>query len=381
MRIVVSGGGTAGHISPILATIEELKKLDSNLTVLFIGSGKEIERKMVSKSGIDYQSISTGKFRRYGRGWLKSSLDLRTNWQNLVDFFQVNAGIMQARRIIKKFKPDIVFIKGGYVGLPTGLAAHWLKIPFINHESDIVPGIANRYLSRWAVKTAVGFPVKYYYGVIERSKLVFVGNPLRRCAISGDITTARQFFGLSKTRPVLLVLGGSQGSRSINQLIFDGLEQILTKYQLIHLTGDRDRLESLAQKRNLDKKRSRYYHPFAFLINKIGLAYCASEIVIARAGANTISEIASWAKPSIIIPMSKSANNHQNINAQVLQTAKAAIVLKQDQLTAGDLLQQVDNLNRSDFQKQRLVQNIKQFEKKKAAFHLAKLLYQTAKLK
>ncbi|MDP4038429.1 MAG: UDP-N-acetylglucosamine--N-acetylmuramyl-(pentapeptide) pyrophosphoryl-undecaprenol N-acetylglucosamine transferase [bacterium] len=358
--------------------LEELKKLDKNLEILFIGSGEEIEQKVLKGAGIKYESIPAGKFRRYNRGFIKASLDIKTNWQNLTDFFRANRGVVKTRKIIKKFKPDIIFIKGGYVGLPVGIAARSLKIPFINHESDIVPGITNRYLSHWAIKTAVGFPTEFYKNM-NKNKLVFVGNPLRSSAISGNKLKGLEFFNLNKNKPIIFIFGGSRGAQAINYLVFENLKLVLKKYQLIHITGESDIKRAQSLHDHLDTNLKTSYHPFSFLADKIGLAYATCDITVARAGANTIAEIAAWSKPAIIIPLHTSANDHQNVNGQILARSGAARVISQSRLTSLRLISEIDKLWASKRNREYLSKMIAKFEKKDASYNLAKLIYEIGK--
>jgi UDP-N-acetylglucosamine--N-acetylmuramyl-(pentapeptide) pyrophosphoryl-undecaprenol N-acetylglucosamine transferase len=375
MRMVVTGGGTAGHISPVLATLEELEKLDKNLKTLYIGSAKSIEEKVTAEIPIEFVSIPSGKFRRYNRGLIKASLDMQTNWRNLVDIFKINKGVIRSIRILRKFRPDIIFIKGGYVGLPVGIAAKILRIPFVNHESDIVPGVTNRILSKWSAKTAVGFPVKYYDS-LDKNKLVFVGNPIRKSVIQAEKEESMKYYNLNPLIPTVLIFGGSIGSNAINQLTFASLKLILGKYQVIHLTGDKDL--DLANKvaKELPMSLRKYYKAFGFLKNKMGYAYSVADIIVSRAGANTIAEIAYWAKPSIIIPLGSSANNHQNINAEILSNAGAARVVKQDKLTSLGFVSTIDNLMSSKNDRDYLSKNISKFYNPDASTKLAQLIYQ-----
>lgn len=354
--------------------LEELEKLDKNLEVIYLGSASAVEKKMLARLPIKYEIIPTGKFRRYNRGIIKASLDVKTNWQNLVDALRVNRGVIKAIKILKKFRPDMIFIKGGYVGLPVGIAAKILKIPYINHESDIIFGVTNKLLSRWSEKTAVGFPIELY-SQINQSKLFFTGNPLRISSISGDQLSAQKYFKLSPLIPTILIFGGSIGSASINKLVFSNLSLLSTNYQIIHITGDIDIKEAKEIRNKLATKQKNNYHPYAFLTNKMGLAYCIADLVIARAGANSIAEIAYWAKPSIIIPLATSANNHQHVNADILKRYGASRVLYEKNLTGLRFVAEIDRLMSGKNDRDYLSKNIKKLAKFDASKLLADLLY------
>lgn len=311
--------------------------------MLYIGSDGPLEAQVLKSAGVEYTAISAGKFRRYNRHWLQAALDVKTNWDNSRDFIRFNRGILQARKVIRKFKPDVVFVKGGYVGLPVGLVAGRAKIPLVIHESDIVFGLTNRYLIKRAQKVAVGWPLEFYKSY-DRRNFVFTGSPLRRSAIKGNRRAALIQFRLTEEKPNIFVIGGSRGAESINSLIFENLSTILKKYSVVHVTGEQDIERARFVASRVEKELQKYYRPYSFLHNEMGLGYACADIVVSRAGANSLSEIAAWSKPSVIIPLSSSANNHQTQNAQALSRMGAIRLLPQTELSGFKLIHELDTL-------------------------------------
>lgn len=374
MRIVVSGGGTAGHIAPILAVLDELKQLDKNLEVLFIGSGGSMEQKVLAGAGIEYARIPAGKFRRYGRSFYEAAIDARTNWHNFKDLFKFNGGVFRAYQLVRKYKPDVVFVKGSYVGLPVGLAAKWLKIPLVLHDSDTVLGMTNKVLSRSAQTVATGFPVEFYkeYGL---HNLVFTGNPLRRSAIVGNPQTARTSFTISDQKPIILIFGGSLGSHNINTVVFDNLAHFTKLYTLIHVVGENqiERARFLASRLEPELKES--YKPYSFLNSEMGLAYSIADVVVARGGANSLAELAHWAKPAIIVPLPTAANNEQMKNTQYLARAGAVRLLPEKDLTGIRLLNELEKLFSQPADMRYLAATIHKYAKPHAARELAHIIF------
>ncbi|MEO7617773.1 MAG: glycosyltransferase, partial [Candidatus Saccharibacteria bacterium] len=223
MRIVVSGGGTAGHITPILATSAALKSLAKDVDLLYIGQSTGMEARIAKNAGIAFAAIPAGKFRRlHDASLVNKLLNPQTLGANLVDSTRLVRGIMGSLVLLRRFKPDVVFIKGGYVGLPVGLAAHLLRIPYVVHESDVSPGLTNRILSKWASQIAVGFPEKMYKD-FPKDKLNFVGNPVREEILKGHRLAGMAEFGLDDKLPVIMVTGGSQGAAPLNDVVVESL--------------------------------------------------------------------------------------------------------------------------------------------------------------
>jgi UDP-N-acetylglucosamine--N-acetylmuramyl-(pentapeptide) pyrophosphoryl-undecaprenol N-acetylglucosamine transferase len=359
MRVLVSGGGTAGHISPILATVDALKSLDKELEVLYVGTAKGMEAKIVGRAGIDFAAISAGKLRRYaGRNWWNHLLDLHTLVLNIRDIFRVMKGIIQSCRIIKHFEPGVIFIKGGYVGLPVGLAAKLLGVPFVIHESDIVPGLTNRILSRWASVVAVGFPANKYTD-LPTDRLVYTGNPVRKALLGKHRLEGLAHFQLSADLPAVLITGGSQGAERVNNAVLKALPLLLETCQVIHLTGERDIGRVKFQVKRLGLKRLERYQCFSFLGPEMGLAYAAADVVVARAGANTIAELAALKKPSILIPGSHLRD--QPTNAQVLAREGVVRVIQEDRLHSTVLVGEITRILTSEEEQERLGSSIAEY--------------------
>lgn len=357
--------------------LERLKARDSTIEVLFIGSGNIIEQKILAGADVTYKVVPAGKFRRYNRGMVRASLDMVTNWQNFKDFFKVVSGARKSYQLIKHFKPDVVFVKGGYVGLPVGLAAKWLKVPLAIHESDTAFGVTNKMLSRWAKKIAVGFPPELYHDV-DKQKLIFTGIPVTKLALTGTKTDALALFKLDEQKPIIVIFGGSRGASALNRAVFENLKLFLSSYQVIHITGELD----IEQARFLVKKQDQglrsNYHPYSFLKTEMGLAYSACDVVVSRAGANSLTEIAAWAKPAIVVPLANSANNHQYTNALALSRMGAIRLLYEKDLSSLRLLADLERLLKSPDDMAYLSSTIHKFYIDHSADKLADVLIETA---
>jgi UDP-N-acetylglucosamine--N-acetylmuramyl-(pentapeptide) pyrophosphoryl-undecaprenol N-acetylglucosamine transferase len=379
MRIVVSGGGTAGHISPTLATSDALKSLDKSVELLYIGQADGMEAKIVSASGLKFASIKAGKFRRYhSANAISKVLNLQTLGPNARDAVRAVSGLAASIKILRNFRPNVVFIKGGYVGLPVGLAARLLRIPYVIHESDVSPGLANRTLGRWATKIAVGFPVKSYHD-FDPGRLVFTGSPVRAEVLGTHRLEGLAKFGLDEKLPVVLVTGGSAGAMQVNNAVLDGLGELLEVCQVIHLTGEHEyeRVKFEVRRRGKVEHIDRY-HLFGFLLTEMAFALAAADLVISRAGANTIAELAALGKPTVLIPNYEMAG-HQVENARVLSRAGAARVLDGERLTAQQLVGEVKRLIGDPEEQGRLSKAIRSFSRVDAAVELARVILEAGR--
>jgi len=294
--------------------------------------------------GIKYYGISTGKFRRYHSSKILNIIDLTTLIHNGKDFFNFLKGIGEARSVLLHERPDVIFAKGGFVSLPVGVAAKMLKIPIIVHESDVVMGLANRKLSGFAEKVCVSFPTKNYEHLVPAEKLIETGNPIRDDVMMGDGDRLKEELGFKKDKKTLLVLGGSQGSRFINNLIIDKIEKILREWQLIWVTGDRDIDLISYQVENIDKELRQNLRLYGFLTTEMAAVYAASDLVISRAGSNVLFELAALRKPVILIPYDESAGSHQLENAKLFSRSGAAYLFRQDNLNSEKLFHQINYL-------------------------------------
>ena len=332
-KIIVTGGGTGGHVVPLMVVVSELKKHDFD--ILFVGSGIDLEKKAAEKENIKYKSVLSGKYRRY------------FSLENFIDPFKIIIGFLQSFWIILTSRPKVIFAKGGYVTYPVVLAGWVLGVPIITHESDIVMGMANKWEAKLARKVCVGFPLENYKD-IPLDKIVYTGNPVRKqfnnSAMKPLDDTPSTRFGTSRGRqfdnetklPIILVTGGSQGARFINQTIAALLNELTKKYHIIHIAGKNDY-------QWLSKNRWPNYELYDFTENMPELMK-KSDLIITRAGANTLAEISALGKSSILIPLPTSANNHQMINAKLYEKNNAAIVLSEKSLSPDNLKSIIDHL-------------------------------------
>ncbi|MDD2753647.1 MAG: undecaprenyldiphospho-muramoylpentapeptide beta-N-acetylglucosaminyltransferase [Candidatus Portnoybacteria bacterium] len=328
MRVVLTGGGTGGHLFPIIAVVQEIKNLVAeNIFQIPLGEGSSVEflfigpdtigEEALAKEGITHKIIMAGKLRRYA------------SLQNIFDIFKIPCGIVQSLWHLFFFMPNVVFSKGGYGSVPVVLAAWIFRIPVIIHESDSVPGLANKFCAKLSRRVAISFSeaAKYF----PAKKTALTGNPVRVSLFGGTAEQARQLFGLSGMKNVILILGGSQGAQVINDLIFTSLLLITKRCEIIHQTG-RANFESSKQLIGGDIPSE--YHLFPFLDDgQLAQAYAAADIVVARAGAGTIAEIAAIGKPSILIPLPKSAADHQLKNATEFAYTGGTVIMEQANLT------------------------------------------------
>ncbi|MAG44794.1 undecaprenyldiphospho-muramoylpentapeptide beta-N-acetylglucosaminyltransferase [bacterium] len=332
IRILFTGGGTGGHFFPILAIAQEIEKLfqEKNITnykFLLIGSGKSFKKMAQENSDLKYKSVLSGKIRRY--------ITIKSIVQNLIDFFKMPIGILQAFWKVWIFMPNACFGKGGFASFPAVLVSWIYRIPIIIHESDTVPGLANRILSKFSTKVAIGYSnAKKYF---KETKIIFTSNPVREELLQGSKEQAIKFFQLNPEKQTILVLGGSLGARAINDLLIYILPN-LQDYNIIHQYGNRnqDQIRGMQNIRN--------YNALPFLKQEIAHAYAISDLIISRAGANILAEIAALKKPSILIPLPTSSFDHQRENAMVFAKNDAAIVLEQENLRPNILLEKIKKL-------------------------------------
>lgn len=320
-RIVLTGGGTAGHVTPNIALLPRLKELGYDIH--YIGSYEGIEKKLIEDCGIPYYGISSGKLRRY--------FDVK----NFSDPIKVLKGYGQARRLLKKLNPDVVFSKGGFVSVPVVFAAKHRRIPAIIHESDITPGLANKLAIPNAYKVCCNFPETLKY--LPPDKAVLTGSPIRSELLSGNRKHALDYCHLTDEKPVILVVGGSSGSQFINEIVRGILPELLKTYQIIHLCG----------KGNLDKSLHgiKGYSQFEYASQELSDMFALSDIVISRAGANAICELLALHKPNILIPLSANASRgDQILNARSFEQQGFSMVIEEENLNSVVLLDAVQNL-------------------------------------
>ena len=318
-KIVLTGGGTAGHVTPNIALMPELKK--EGYEIFYIGSHNGIERKLIEEYKIPYYGISSGKLRRY--------FDLK----NFTDPFRVVKGLFDAKKLMKQLKPDVVFSKGGFVSVPVVMAAKKCGIPAIIHESDMTPGLANKLAIPSAYKVCCNFPETVQY--LPEGKAVLTGSPIRKELFEGNRLNGLDFCHFSINRPVILIIGGSLGSVAINNAVRHILPDLLKKYQVIHLCG----------KGNLDPSLEHVegYVQFEYIKKELSDLMDAADIVISRAGANAICELLALKKPAILIPLpAASSRGDQILNAQSFKKQGFSYLLKEEDMTDESLMQAIE---------------------------------------
>ena len=313
-KIVLTGGGTAGHVTPNIALLPSLK--EASYEVYYIGSYNGIEKKLIEDIGIPYYGISSGKLRRY--------FDIK----NFSDPFRVIKGFGEANSLMKSIKPDVVFSKGGFVAVPVVLAAKKNKIPAIIHESDMTPGLANRICIPSATKVCCNF--KETLELLPEGKAVLTGTPIRKELFEGDRKRAASFCNLDANKPSILVIGGSSGSVVINNVIRESLDDITDNFQVIHLCGKGNLDESLEGRPG--------YVQFEYISKELRDLFALCDLVISRAGANAICELLALKKPNILIPLSKAASRgDQILNAKSFKKSGFSYVLEEEELTKASL--------------------------------------------
>ena len=327
-RIILTGGGTAGHVTPNIALIPKLKELGYDIQ--YIGSYEGIEKELIEPFGIPYHGISSGKLRRY------------FSVQNFTDPFRVIKGFGEARKLIKDLKPDVIFSKGGFVSVPVVLAGKKCKVPVIIHESDMTPGLANKIAIPSASKVCCNFPETLEN--LPKGKAVLTGSPIRQELLSGNKIAAMDMCGFTADKPVILVIGGSLGSVIVNNAVREALPELLNHFQIIHLCGKGKTDESL--------KNTKGYCQFEYIKNELRDIFALADIVISRAGANAICELLALRKPNLLIPLSaKASRGDQILNARSFERQGFSLVIEEEELSKDSLLQAVQNLydNRSTF--------------------------------
>ena len=321
-KIIMTGGGTAGHVTPNIALMPALK--EAGFDIEYIGSINGMEKGLIEATGTPYHGISSGKLRRY------------FDWKNFSDPFRVLKGYGQAVSLMKKIKPDVVFSKGGFVSVPVVLAAKHCHIPAIIHESDITPGLANKIAIKGAKKVCCNFPETMKY--LPADKAVLTGSPIRRELFSGNAENAIKLCNFKDhSKPVLLIIGGSLGSKIVNEAVRKVLPELLEKFYVIHLCG----------KGNLDNSLSGTigYAQFEYASSELTDMFALADMAISRAGANSICELLALHKPNILIPLSAAASRgDQVLNANSFKKQGFSYVLEEEHLTAESLLRAVQEV-------------------------------------
>ncbi len=350
MKIVLTGGGTGGHLFPLIAVVKKIKdKVGPEAQFLYVGSGIPLEREVMEREEIPVQNIAAGKLRRY------------FSLQNFIDLFKIPWGVLQSLWILFRFMPDAIFSKGGYAAVPIVIAAWIYRIPVLIHESDAAAGLANRICGKLAKRVALAYPSAEKY--FDSKKVALVGNPVRETILDGNKEAALAQFDFTTSKPVILVLGGSQGAQVINDAVVKILPQALRKVQIIHQTGQKNYENVLHKAAEYGIKAGREGYIAKPFLNdedlKNSLAACS--LVISRAGANSIAEIAAYEKPAILVPLDIAANDHQRINAYDISRIGGAFVLEESNLGQNMLLEKVEKLLDDNQLAQSMGQKLKTF--------------------
>ena len=317
-KIVLTGGGTAGHVTPNIALLPKLR--EEGFDIYYIGSFHGMEKQLIEEQGIPYYGISSGKLRRY------------IDPKNLSDPFRVLRGIGEARRLMHTLKPDVVFSKGGFVSVPVVVAAKECHVPAIIHESDMTPGLANKLCIPCAVKVCANFPETV--ALLPPEKAVLTGTPIRQELFSGNRDAGLAFCGLRPDKPVIMVIGGSLGSAVVNDAVRAALPVLLGEFQVIHLCGE--------GKLDVTLEGTPGYVQYEYIKKELADLFAASSLVISRAGANAICEILALRKPNLLIPLSAAASRgDQVLNARSFEKQGFSHVIEEENLTADSLTEGV----------------------------------------
>lgn len=361
IRIVFCGGGTGGHIMPIVSIAREIKNLDTQsiIELHYIGPKDKQSFEIFWSENIKTHPIFSGKIRRYF-----SLLNIRDI------LFGIPFGFLQSFFILFFMNGRLVFSKGGSGSVAVSYAAKSLGIPVFLHESDAAPGLSNRKISRFAKKIFISFPITDFF---DPQKTIFVGNPIRKTLLEGQKDKGIEMFNLKSSNPVLLIIGGSQGAQAINEFILLSLNNLLKNYEIIHVVGTANYGRVNIQSKFVTiPSLQTYYHPYGSLNeNELKNAYAVADLVVSRSGASGIFEIAASGKPSILIPLPTAASDHQSKNAYQYAKTGAAIVIEQDNLTENLFLQKIRILIAKS---QEINQKALQFAKLDAAENIAQAM-------
>lgn len=352
-RIILTGGGTAGHVTPNIALLPGLK--ERGYDIHYIGSYNGIEKELITQLGIPYHGISSGKLRRY------------FSMQNFTDPFRVLKGFGEARKIIKSLKPDVIFSKGGFVSVPVVIAGKQCNVPTIIHESDMTPGLANKLATPSATKVCCNFPETLDH--LPKGKAVLTGSPIRQELLTGDREVALKFCGLTSDKPVVLIVGGSLGSVIVNNAVRAILPELLKDFHVVHLCGKGKVDETL--------KDLNGYVQFEYIQQELKDLFALADVVISRAGANAICELLALHKPNLLIPLSaKASRGDQILNARSFERQGFSIVMEEEELSDNALLHAVQKLYK---EKDAYIEAMKQSSQQDSIQTILKLIEKASK--
>lgn len=352
-KILLTGGGTAGHVTPNIALLPGLRK--AGFDISYVGTYNGIEKQLIEEQQIPYYGISSGKLRRY--------FDLK----NFSDPFKVIKGFGQSVRLLRRLQPDIIFSKGGFVSVPVIIAARLSHIPAIIHESDITPGLANKLAIPNAAKVCCNFPETLEY--LPKGKAVLTGTPIRSGLLTGRKENARKLCNFQKEKPVLFIIGGSSGSKFINDTIRGMLPDLLKTFQVIHMCGKGNLEESLNETAG--------YKQFEYIGAGLNDIFALADLVISRAGANSICELKALCKPNILIPLSSNASRgDQILNAHSFEKQGFSVVIEEENITQAKLLNMIHETYNS---RERYIDAMKKSSAIDSAEKIISLIMETAK--
>jgi len=351
-KILLTGGGTAGHVTPNIALIPSLQKL--NYEIRYIGSYDGIESKLIQELGIPYQGISSGKFRRY------------MSLKNFTDPFRVIKGYGEAKKFVREYKPDVLFSKGGFVSVPVVLACKKYKVPIIIHESDMTPGLANKISIPYAATVCHNFPETKNY--LPEGKSLLTGSPIRAELLSGSKDAGLKLCGFDSSKPVIMVTGGSLGALALNKAVREALPELLKSFQIVHLCGKGKTDESL--------KNSTGYIQFEYIKDEMKDIFAMTDVILSRAGANAICEIQALCKPNILVPLPASASRgDQILNAESFKKQGFSEVLDEETLTTELLINTIKSVYEN---KQKYIDAMKSSHVEDAVSTIVNLIDKTA---
>jgi UDP-N-acetylglucosamine--N-acetylmuramyl-(pentapeptide) pyrophosphoryl-undecaprenol N-acetylglucosamine transferase len=365
--VVFAGGGTGGHIYPGLAIAAELRALarsnGENIRICWFGNSTGMDKTLVQKDGcVDkFYGIPSGKLRRY------------FSIRNFADLFKIAAGFAVSFIRLAQLHPSVLFSKGGFVSVPPCAGAHLLHIPVFTHECDFTPGLATRLNSRFASKIFVSYQeTKNYLNQAQKSKTVVTGNPVRPVFYNADSEKGKKFLGIdasAKNKPVLLVIGGSLGAHQINQLVWDNIDWLCERFTLVHQVGSRDV--------QLIPPAHEEYYPYAFIYDEMPDVIAAADIVLSRAGANSLWECAVLGKPLVLIPLCGSGTRGDQVdNAEFFETKGAALVLNGDDADSVHLQSALEKMKNDEF-RANIASSCKSLaNQKRPAAEIARLVYE-----
>ncbi|MFH1522262.1 MAG: undecaprenyldiphospho-muramoylpentapeptide beta-N-acetylglucosaminyltransferase [Patescibacteria group bacterium] len=360
-KILLTGGGTGGSVSPLLAIVDEIQNAktlsvkgdtECQYDFLWLGTKDGPEREMVKKVGIEFKTIAGGKLRRY------------FSWKNFIDVFKVKIGFFQAIFIILKWKPGLVMSAGSFISVPVIWAAWLLRVKVLIHQQDARPGLANKLMAPFADKITVTFKDSLmHYG----KKATWIGNPVRLsiddCRLT--IEKIKKYFNLDKGMPVVLMVGGGTGAKAINELIYQSLDELVKFCQVVHVTGKNKKIQK-------HKNTKTNYYTYEFLdAQKMAGALRVADVVVSRCGLGLLTELSYLGKPSILIPM---PDTHQEDNAKIFKEKEAAIVLDQSELTAEEFIDNIKKLLNDKILRELLGKNISDVMKKEANERMVKIV-------